>query len=42
MFITEGYANSEGIFLHSYRAAWYYRSFICSPTDPLVSCLKKN
>ena len=28
---------------HSYRAAsWYYQSFIYSPTDALVSCLKNN
>jgi len=29
-------------FSHSYRASWYYRSFIYSPTDALVSCLKKQ
>jgi len=27
---------------HSYHASWYYQSFIYSPTDALVSCLKKN
>jgi len=27
-------------FSHSYRASWYYQSFIYSPTDALVSCLK--
>ena len=26
---------------HSYSASWYYQSFIYSPTDALVSCLKK-
>ena len=25
-----------------YRASWYYRSFIYSPTDAVVSCLKNN
>jgi len=30
-------------FSHSYRAAfWYYQSFIYSPTDALVSCVKNN
>jgi len=30
-------------FLHSYRAAsWYWRSFIYSPIDAPVSCLKNN
>ena len=31
-------------FPHSYRASWYYQSFIYSPTDALVSCPppKKN
>jgi len=27
---------------HSYRASWYCQSFIYSPTDALVSCLKKQ
>ena len=26
---------------HSYRATWYYQSFIYSQTDALASCLKK-
>ena len=30
------------LFSHSYRASWYYQSFIYSPTDALVSCLKNN
>jgi hypothetical protein len=25
-----------------YHASWYYQSFICSPTDAPVSCLKKQ
>ena len=30
-------------FPHKYRAAsWYYQSFIYSPTDVPVSCLKNN
>ena len=29
-------------FSHSYLASWYYQSFSYSPTDALVSCLKKN
>ena len=29
-------------FSHSYRAPWYYQSFIYSPTHALVSCLKKQ
>ena len=29
-------------FPHSYRASWYYQSFIHSPTDALVSCLENN
>jgi len=29
-------------FPHSYRASWYYQSFIYSPTDAPVSCLKKT
>ena len=31
------------VFPHSYRASWYYKSFnYYSPTDTLVSCLKKT
>ena len=29
-------------FPHSYHASWYYQSFIYSPTDVPVSCLKKQ
>jgi hypothetical protein len=29
-------------FSHSYHTSWYYQSFIYSPTDGLVSCLKKK
>jgi hypothetical protein len=29
-------------FPHSYRASWYYQTFIYSPTDAPVSCLKNN
>ena len=30
-------------FSHSYRTeSWYYQSFIYSPIDALVSCLKNN
>jgi len=29
-------------FVHLYLASWYYQSFIYSPTDAPVSCLKKN
>jgi hypothetical protein len=29
-------------FSHLYRASWYYQSFIYSPADTLVSCLKNN
>jgi hypothetical protein len=29
-------------FSHSYRSSWYYQSFIYSPTDTPVSCLKKT
>ena len=36
--ITQKYV----LFSHSYRASWYYQTFIYSPTDALVSCLKNN
>jgi hypothetical protein len=29
-------------FPHSYRASWYYHSFISSPTDAPVNCVKNN
>jgi len=29
-------------FSHSYRTSWYYQSFIYTPTDALVSCIKNN
>ena len=29
-------------FSHSCRASWHYQSFIYSPTDAQVSCLKNN
>ena len=32
----------NNFFSDSYRASWYYQSFIYSATDTLVSCLKKN
>jgi len=38
--------NAESLSLslspHPNRASWYYRSFSYSPTDPLMSCLKKK
>ena len=30
------------LFPHLYRVSWYNRSFIYSPNDALVSCLKNN
>ena len=34
--------NNKNLFSHSYRASWYYQSFIYSPPDALVSCIKKT
>jgi len=40
--VTFGKHNNELFFSHSYRASWYYQSFIYSPTDAPVSCLKEQ
>ena len=34
--------NEQIVFSHSYRASWYHQSFVYSPTDSPVSCLKKK
>ena len=34
--------KNAGFFSHPYHWSWYYQSFIYSPTDALVSCLKNN
>jgi len=43
IFLTWYWTNAECLFFsHSYTASWYYQSFSYSPTDALVSCLKKQ